>query len=191
MCHPIMTPNLHMRSPLPAWPIAHESISAVIPSTRIRLGISSASPIVETSRASRTRSNEHVPLHVHPTVWVGPTSTPPRGLFGLQTVFERSSNGLRGPSGPRSIFLRSFVGLSRSFEGRSSARDGIARPSCARRTCRRRVCTSMAAHYTGVRAQGTRFRADITVNGVKKHLGTFDTAEGAARAYDRCANSSA
>lgn len=44
--------------------------------------------------------------------------------------------------------------------------------------------TTASSGFRGVRAEGRRWRARIASGGVLQHIGTFDTAQDAARAYD-------
>ena len=50
---------------------------------------------------------------------------------------------------------------------------------------KRKLSSTNTTGYTGVYKRGKMFRADIRVNGKKRHLGTYDTPKEAALAYDR------
>ena len=55
----------------------------------------------------------------------------------------------------------------------------------SRATASRKRKTSSKTGYTGVYQEGKKYRAVIAVNGKAKHLGMFETAEEAAKAYNK------
>ena len=56
--------------------------------------------------------------------------------------------------------------------------------SAMNRRFERTPTSQYASRFKGVYPQGSRWRAHIRVDGVLKHLGTYDTEEDAARVYD-------
>jgi hypothetical protein len=66
-------------------------------------------------------------------------------------------------------------------------RRGNLRITLQKQNDRNKRAIHSATGFKGVSTQGKRFRAAITVNGKKRHLGNFDTAEEAGQAYDRAA----
>jgi hypothetical protein len=77
----------------------------------------------------------------------------------------------------------------RDCDGLNNQLDNLRSCTHAQNACNRRMQKSNKAGYKGVwmRPKAGTYRAQVIANGVRRYLGTFDTAESAARAYNLAA----
>lgn len=72
----------------------------------------------------------------------------------------------------------------KDWNGLNNTRDNLRNCTHAQNNQSKRKYTNTANKYKGVSLHYGKWRAQIRINGKTTHLGRFDTAEEAARAYD-------
>lgn len=113
-------------------------------------------------------------------------------------VFQKSWKKANGSYKVETIYLHKLIAETFLSESRSSDRGLVGAQNGNKLDCRlnnlvyrsravasRKRKTSSKTGYTGVYKEKNRFRAVICVNRKSIHLGMFDTAEAAARAYNK------
>jgi len=118
-------------------------------------------------------------------------SNPPRNKswYAKRTVYL-------GDYRTMSIFMhREILGLGsndpevdhRDGDGLNNRRNNLRIATCSENRSNRVRAEQSTAPYKGITRHGNKWRARIGINGTRIHLGTFESAEEAAKTYDEAA----